>query len=393
MLQPKPTTEPPELGADRGQHSEAVPSDATKGLAAKGAVLVGIAAFVGVSVFGFGGSEKKAVTTEKVVIARGSAFEPAPPPPVPVPPKSEAPMQPLVAAVSPPMALAAATPKGPDLMDMARRAPVIAFSKTSPVLADNSRVLGYSQEDKPEDNGTFGKLLKPTTLEGARAGHLGNRDFVIAMGTSVPCVLETALSSDQPGFTTCVINRDVMSDNGRVALLEKGTQVIGEYRGGLKQGQQRLFVLWTRAKTPTGVIISLGSPASDALGRAGFDGQVDNHWMERFGSALLLSVVSDMSTIATTRLQTNGIQASNTGGSGKQAASIAVEQSGSILPTLTKHQGDLVNIILARDLDFTGVYKLRMLPPSQRATWTTAAVPVAVGDGDVFSAKILSLKD
>ncbi len=79
------------------------------------------------------------------------------------------------------------------------------------------------------------------------------------MGTSIPCVLETALSSDQPGFTSCVINRDVLSDNGRVVLMEKGTQVVGEYRGGLRRGQKRLFVLWNRAKTPTGVIITLAS--------------------------------------------------------------------------------------------------------------------------------------
>jgi Bacterial conjugation TrbI-like protein len=95
------------------------------------------------------------------------------------------------------------------------------------------------------------------------------------------------MSSDVAGFVSCVINRDVMSDNGHVVLMEKGTQVVGEYRGNVRRGSSRMFVLWSRAKTPTGVIVNLASPATDALGRAGFDGEIDNHFLERFGGALL----------------------------------------------------------------------------------------------------------
>lgn len=127
------------------------------------------------------------------------------------------------------------------------------------------------------------------------------------MGTSIPCILETALNSDQPGFASCIINRDILSDNGRVVLLDKGTQVVGEYRGGIKQGQSRLFVLWTRAKTPTGVIIPLASPATDTLGRAGFDGNINTHWWERFGSSLLLTVIDGVTTTLTNRMQKNPI--------------------------------------------------------------------------------------
>ncbi len=58
------------------------------------------------------------------------------------------------------------------------------------------------------------------------------------MGASIPCILETAISSDQPGFTSCIVSRDILSDNGRVVLLDKGTQIIGEYRAGLKRGQK-----------------------------------------------------------------------------------------------------------------------------------------------------------
>src|SRR3546814_18955797 len=82
-------------------------------------------------------------------------------------------------------------------------------------------------------------------------------------------------SSDLPGYTSCLIPRDVYSENGRVILMAKGTRVLGEYRGGIQQGQNRLFVLWTRAVTPRGVRIDLASPVAAAPGRAGLAGAAD----------------------------------------------------------------------------------------------------------------------
>ncbi|WP_144754287.1 type IV secretion system protein VirB10 [Bartonella saheliensis] len=284
----------------------------------------------------------------------------------------------------PPQPLAPEPKKDDPLLDAARRAPVLAFARgTKSELKDivNNGLnnafdklnplenLGHMQNSPALQNTqNFATLLKPTKTEETKASFIGNRNFIIAMGTSIPCILETALNSDQPGFASCVINRDILSDNGRVVLLDKGTQVIGEYRGGIKQGQSRLFVLWTRAKTPTGVIIPLSSPATDSLGRAGFDGNINTHWWERFGSSLLLTVIDGATTTLTNRMtnKSNKAGANNSGGgdfgdasnTGKDAASIALENQINIPPTLEKYQGELVNIFVARDLDFSSVYKL-----------------------------------
>ena len=212
---------------------------------------------------------------------------------------------------------------------------------------------------RAEPRNELADKLKPTPIEGVRAARLPNRNFVVTQGTSIPCVLETAMSSDVAGFVSCVVLRDVMSDSGNVVLMEKGTQVVGEYRGNVRRGSKRMFVLWTRAKTPTGVIVALASPATDALGRAGFDGDIDTHFWERFGSALLLSIVSDASSIGRQQLQDSSIQINNTTGATNTAAGIAVEQSINIPPTLNKNQGELVNIFVARDLDFSSVYQLQ----------------------------------
>jgi type IV secretion system protein VirB10 len=299
-------------------------------------------------------------SARKLMIRQAAAFEPVP----------EAPAAPITTA-SIGAAPIAATPAAPvpasdQLLESARRAPVLAYNR--PVSA--GRPAGDRVTRSVTDPYDFGRgeprndladKLKPTPIEGVRAARLPNRNLLVTQGTSIPCVLETAMSSDVAGFVSCVVLRDVMSDSGNVVLMEKGTQVVGEYRGNVRRGSKRLFVLWTRAKTPTGVIAALSSPATDALGRVGFDGDIDTHFWERFGSALLLSIVSDASSIGRQQLQDSSIQINNTTGATNTAAGIAVEQSINIPPTLNKNQGELVNIFVARDVDFSSVYQLQRI--------------------------------
>ncbi|MCZ7866021.1 MULTISPECIES: type IV secretion system protein VirB10 [Agrobacterium] len=342
----------------------------------RGAVAVAIIAFVGFAFWSTTGKKGRDdnVQPERIVIRQTTPFEAAK---EKVEPEQTLPEVKLPTPVAQPV-----TEEQDKLLDSARRAPVMAFSGGNKNRKERSESDSYYPSDNgnfvPLDNNVtvqnlqnneqdrFDGLLRPTRLEGSRAGTLGNRDFIVAMGTSIPCILETALASDQPGFTTCVINRDVLSDNGRVVLMEKGTQVVGEYRGGLQRGQKRLFILWNRAKTPKGVIVTLASPATDALGRAGVGGHVDTHWWERFGSALLLSIVGDATSYSSRRLHDSGVDAQKTVGASQQAAAIAVEQSINIPPTLNKHQGEPVSIFVARDLDFSGIYSLRVTEPRNR---------------------------
>ena len=221
-------------------------------------------------------------------------------------------------------------------------------------------------EGGPTDKGAFERSLTAPQLGGSKAGLLGDLNLVIPKGRLIPCVLQTALQSDQAGFTTCEISRDVLSANGRVVLLEAGTQVVGQYRGGISLGQSRLHVLWTSARTPLGVEIDLGSPAADGLGRAGFDGDVDNHFFERFGAAFLLSVVGDATAYGAKQLQGGDVQLNQTQKGGNSAASIAVEQAGAVKPTLAKNQGEIVSIFVARNLEFGTVYSLSTVSSGER---------------------------
>ena len=297
-------------------------------------------------------------STRKLMIRQAAAFEPV----------KETPTAPITTASIPVATTPTAPAPAPDqMLESGRRAPVLAYNRPmSSGHAAHDGVTGSVVADpygfgRGEPRNDLADKLKPTPIEGVRAARLPNRNLLVTQGTSIPCVLETAMSSDVAGFVSCVVMRDVMSDSGNVVLMEKGTQVVGEYRGNVRRGSKRMFVLWTRAKTPTGVIAALASPATDALGRAGFDGDLDTHFWERFGSALLLSIVNDASSIGRQQLQDSQIQVNNTTGATNTAAAIAVEQSINIPPTLNKNQGELVNIFVARDVDFSSVYQLRRI--------------------------------
>lgn len=259
--------------------------------------------------------------------------------------------------------------KGPSLADQSRRSTLIAYGGRQSVQAQDGASSGPDRTGAIDGQPEAGSRATPTGLDAlrqssavgeARASMLPNRNYLVTAGTLIPCILQTAMNSAQPGYTSCLIPRDVYSENGRVVLMEKGTKVLGEYHGGIQQGQNRLFVLWTRAVTPQGVRIDLASPGSDALGRAGIAGAVDTFFWARFGSALLLSLVDDATYIAGQSLAGGNNNFNNTTRTPSEGAGIALQNSVNIRPVLKKNQGEEVGIFVAKDFNFADVYNLEL---------------------------------
>ena len=266
-------------------------------------------------------------------------------------------------------------------------APIMAFSGSDDIVPSAPSAAGGANSDLNTDSASpassgpddspLAARLKPTVLDGEQATVLKNPDMVITEGTLIPCVLQTAIDSELPGLVDCGVPIDIRGSTGSVVLLDRGTKIVGQLQSGLLQGQNRVFVDWTRAETPNHVLVTLDSPGADELGRSGLPGAVDNHFWERFGGALMLTLVQGGLDAAT-------IEAAGQGGTnstsqqaglgfvyaaqsnGQSVADTALQNTINIAPTLAKNQGDTVSLILAHDLDFSSVYQLRVnnLPDS-----------------------------
>jgi type IV secretory pathway VirB10-like protein len=188
----------------------------------------------------------------------------------------------------------------------------------------------------------------------ASATVLHNRSEVVAQGAMIPAVLETALDSDLPGFARAVVTRDVRSFDGSAVLIPRGTRVVGEYHSAATQAQTRAFVIWTRLLRPDGVSIQIGSPATDPLGRAGLNGSVDNHYLQEFGGAILLTVLNAGATALAGAPNTEVVIGSSVAGAGAAPVSSAFTPQ-QISPTIKVPQGTPIRIFVARDLDFSPV--------------------------------------
>jgi type IV secretion system protein VirB10 len=296
-----------------------------------------------------------------------AAPQPAPPSDPPALERALGPAPPLAPATPVAMPVTVPSPgdaaKSPGELAFERRLAGPAFARGSADSASGGGAMpvsdpgGRSSAAEPAD--PLQALLKPTVTPAVSPSVLPTRRFLLAKGAFIDCTLETAIDSTLPGMTTCITATDTFSADGDVVLLERGTKLVGETRGQVAQGTSRIFVLWTEARTPTGVVVPLSSPGTDELGRSGLPGEVNRHFWDRFGAAILLTVINGVVQGA--------VNSQNSSGSVVVSPSTSTDVMTEVLrgtlnipPTVTKAQGDRIQVFVARDVDFRSVYALRM---------------------------------
>jgi type IV secretion system protein VirB10 len=200
-------------------------------------------------------------------------------------------------------------------------------------------------------------LLHATATPAVTARVLPTQRYLLPKGAFIDCTLETAISSSLPGMTTCVTATDTFSADGTVVLLERGTKLVGETRGVVQAGSPRLFVLWNEARTPAGIVVPLASPGTDELGRSGLSGSIDWHWAQRFGAAILVTIIDGVVQAAADRTNSTTVQLNPSGAS--DVMTEILRNTLAVPPTINKPQGDRIEIFVARDVDFRSVYVLR----------------------------------
>ena len=186
-----------------------------------------------------------------------------------------------------------------------------------------------------------------------------NRNLLLMHGTQIPCVLMTRLVTDHPSLTICQVTKDIYSADGSTLLIERGSKVFGEQKKAIITGQNMAFVNWSEIDTPFGVRVRIDSLGTDSLGASGVNIWVDEKWGKRFGGAILLSFIQDALATASQRATNTTIVYDSSEANTGRMAEIALENSINIQPTGYANQGQQINILVARDVDFSDIYKLK----------------------------------
>ncbi|MCV2508823.1 MAG: hypothetical protein N4Q32_00065 [Neisseriaceae bacterium] len=180
--------------------------------------------------------------------------------------------------------------------------------------------------------------------------------YRLGKGRSLLCTLQTKIDTSYPGIVTCLISKDVYSDDGKIILIDKGSMVIGEQSGGSSSGQRRVFVSWSEIRTPENVLVSIDSPMSDSLGASGVDGKINNQFFKKFLVGTMISLIgAGEDYVILKNSKGNEVTLNNRGDIDQLLDGLSdelIEQ-----PTLKVNPGTPVNIHLVRDLDFSGVYQ------------------------------------
>ena len=307
-----------------------------------------------------------------------AALGPAPaPPPAPVTDGVQASDAPLAASVYGAQATPGAPVKSAWEIALERKLSGPAFD-TSPNGSSSALAgQGAPPASQPESPGTSAEmqseeisrgtasssalaaLLTPTVTPAVRPSALPTQRLFLPKGAFIDCTLETAIDSTLPGMTTCVTATDTFGADGTVVLLPRGTKLVGETQGQVQQGSSRVFVLWTEARTPSGVVIPLDSPGSDALGRSGLSGKVNRHFWQRFGAAILVSVINGGVQYAVQSQNRGGGAVIYDPGATQDVMTEAMKGTVNIPPTVTVANGSRIQVFVARNVDFRSVYALR----------------------------------
>lgn len=350
-----------------GNEADIRPIVAKRGDGAPFWLLIGGVVLGGVLLFSVLDAQRRALTAPTTQVRTADAMQmsaalpplyiiPEPPPP-PAPPLSgpseiltAPPLQ--QASPQPPASPFAPQPPPPNYAPPPWASSPPPMAAPPQPSASSSAVLVI---DTTTGSATISNPDSAATAERAEQGsvqatRLDRRATTVPQGTLIQAVLETALDSTRPGHVRAIVSRDVTGFDGSRILIPRGTRLFGEYQADMAAGQRRALVQWTRLVRPDGVTMALASPAADIQGRAGIPGRVNNHFLARFGDALLQTTLNVGANLAGQSLSRDAPVVVALPGAIQGAAASATPSRPQ--PTLRVDAGVRVTALVARDLEF-----------------------------------------
>ncbi|UXN67916.1 IncP-type conjugal transfer protein TrbI (plasmid) [Devosia neptuniae] len=232
-----------------------------------------------------------------------------------------------------------------------------------PDLSNLYATLGAGQITEPNNQGAKENFFNQSLQD---LGYLANgvvpamSPYELKRGSVIPATLITGINSDLPGRIIAQVSQNVFdSVSGHHLLIPQGSRLLGRYDSKVTFGQRRALVIWTDIVFPNGATLQIaGMAGTDAQGYGGFADQIDNHYFEVFGSAILIAAIGAGIDMALPQDRNS----SNNDGTDAARRSFAetfgrvadrtIDKNMDVQPTVEIRPGYIFNILVDQDMVF-----------------------------------------
>ena len=182
---------------------------------------------------------------------------------------------------------------------------------------------------------------------------IGSPSNTVMQGTVIEATLTTGINSQLSGTITSTVSYDIWSFDMSRVLIPRGSQMFGRYSNEVAVGQKRVLVAWDRVVTPNGQVVDLEAYGSDRLGRSGLTGKVNSRFLQRFGSAALISIFSaaPAAAAASVKNDESAILAEAVSTDASDNASAVIEEYLSLAPIITVEHGSVIMVMVTNDME------------------------------------------
>jgi type IV secretion system protein VirB10 len=166
------------------------------------------------------------------------------------------------------------------------------------------------------------------------------------------------LDGDASGPVKVLVSNPLYSHDHQHVIIPEGTVALGEAKkiGSAGFGQQRrIAVVFHRLIMPDGYSVDLDQfHGLDQIGEEGLKDQVNNHYLQIFGTSIALGVIAGASQISQggSNLTSSGSQSFTNGAASSvsQSAMTILDKFIQIPPTITIREGHRVKVYFTQDM-------------------------------------------
>ena len=231
----------------------------------------------------------------------------------------------------------------------------------------SAQVKPGTDQNRQDEKKAFIQIDDATNANNSLSTHLQDlyNPFELQAGSIIPGVMVTGVNSDLPGQIIAQVRSNIYdSSSGRYLLIPQGSRLTGMYDSQITYGQQRILIIWKRIIFPNGQSMDIqGMPGIDMQGYAGFKGDINNHTMRLFGSAILMSVIGTGAQLAVpisndplAPLTVRQALAQSLNSNLVNMSSSITAKNLNIQPTLEVQPGYEFNISVTKDMVFPQAY-------------------------------------